>query len=103
MSITDAFPYNEITHFCKINRDKEDRVFKTLSYFDALNFVCRANAPALFSVGLMDLTCPPSTVFSAFNHYAGKKQIETYDFNDHEGGGSHHDIKRTLFLKEQVK
>ena len=103
VSITDAFPYNEITHFCKINRDKEERVFKTLSYFDALNFVCCANAPALFSVGLMDLTCPPSTVFSAFNHYAGKKQIETYDFNDHEGGGSHHDIKRTLFLKEQVK
>ena len=35
----------------------------------------------MFSVGLADLITPPSTVFAAFNHYAGEKQIEIYEFN----------------------
>ena len=36
----------------------------------------------------MDMICPPSTVFAAYNHYAGPKEIEVYPFNDHEGGES---------------
>lgn len=30
------------------------------------------HGPALFSVGLIDPKCPPSTVYVAFNHYAGR-------------------------------
>ena len=58
------------------------------AYFDGMNFAARAKAPALFSVGLMDLICPPSTVYAAYNHYMGEKEIAVYDYNDHEGGGS---------------
>jgi cephalosporin-C deacetylase len=36
----------------------------------------------------MDEVCPPSTVFAAFNHYAGPKEIEVYPFNGHENGES---------------
>jgi cephalosporin-C deacetylase len=43
----------------------------------------RATAPALFSVGLMDGICPPSTVFAAYNHYAGPKDISVWPFNGH--------------------
>lgn len=54
-----------------------------------MHFAARCRAPALFSVALQDTTCPPSTVFAAYNAYAGRtKEIEIYDFNDHEGGGS---------------
>ena len=42
--------------------------------------------PALFSVGLMDAVCPPSTVFAAYNHYAGPKDIRVWPFNGHEAG-----------------
>ncbi|MFJ6677320.1 acetylxylan esterase [Actinosynnema sp. NPDC091369] len=45
--------------------------FATLAYFDGVHFAQRATAPALFSVGLMDPIRPPSTVYAAFNHYAG--------------------------------
>jgi cephalosporin-C deacetylase len=86
--ITDSEPYHEIVRFAKIHRDQTDRVFRTLSYFDGVNFAARAKAPALFSVALMDETCPPSTVFAAYNHYAGPKEIEVYPFNGHEGGES---------------
>src|SRR5437660_963347 len=32
--ITDGYPYKEIANFCKVHRDKVERVFRTLSYFD---------------------------------------------------------------------
>ena len=35
----------------------------------------------------MDDVCPPSSVFAAYNHYAGPKAINTWEFNVHEGGG----------------
>ncbi len=67
--IMDTFPYNEIGNYCKTHRDKVETVFRTLSYFDGVNFAARAKAQALFSVGLMDMVCPPSTVYAAYNHY----------------------------------
>ena len=86
--ITDGYPYAEIAQYLKIHRDLVETVFNTLSYFDGLNFVVRARAQALFSVGLMDTICPPSTVYAAYNHYAGPKQIRYYTYNNHEGGDS---------------
>lgn len=88
--ITDGFPYKEIANFCKVHRDKVEQVFRTLSYFDGLNFAVRANAPALYSVALMDEICPPSTVYASYNHYAGPKDIAVYAYNGHEGGQAHH-------------
>jgi cephalosporin-C deacetylase len=97
--ITDRDPYNEIARFCKIHRDKVDTVFSTLTYFDGVNFAARANMPALFSTALMDDICPPRTVFAAFNHYRGAKEIEVYPFNQHEGGQSFHALKKAEYLK----
>jgi cephalosporin-C deacetylase len=84
--ITDGDPYHEIVSYCRVHREKTEQVFRTLSYFDGVNFAARAVSPALFSVGLMDVTTPPSTVFAAYNHYAGPKEIEVYPFNGHENG-----------------
>jgi cephalosporin-C deacetylase len=97
-TITDCFPYQEIVLYLKNHRHQIERVFSTLSYFDGLNFAARAKSPALFSVGLMDDTCPPSTVYAAYNYYAGPKEIKVYEFNQHEGGGIHHDIERIKYL-----
>jgi cephalosporin-C deacetylase len=96
--ITDADPYHEIVRYCKVQRDKAERVFHTLSYFDGLNFAARAWAPALFSVALMDNICPPSTVFAAYNHYAGMKDIRIYTYNNHEGGESFQSLEKARFL-----
>jgi len=98
--ITDATPYNEIVQYCKAHRDKIDTVFNTLSYFDGVNFAARSNAQALFSVGLMDLICPPSTVFAAYNHFAGPKDIRIYQYNNHEGGGNYQTVEKVKFLAQ---
>jgi len=97
-SIVDTDPYGEITRYLKVHRDKVETVFQTLAYFDGVNFSARAHAPALFSVGLMDDICPPSTVFAAYNHYAGPKEIRVWPYNRHEGGQAFQDRERLAFL-----
>ncbi len=96
--ITAAHPYEEISRYLLVHRDRVEQVFETLSYFDCVNFAARAGAQTLFSVGLMDEICPPSTVYAAYNHWKGKKDIRTYEYNHHEGGGEYHTAEKVRFL-----
>lgn len=96
--IVDTHPYQEIVRFCKVQRDQVETVFRTLSYFDGMNFAARATAPALFSTAMMDDICPPSTVFAAYNHYQGEKDIRVWPFNNHEGGQSYQNVEQLKFL-----
>jgi len=100
ISITNDYPYYEIVQYLKAHRDKESIVFKTLSYFDGVNFAKRSKAKALFSVALMDTVCPPSTVFAAYNYFPGEKEIRVYPFNGHEGGGPFQAIEKLKFVKK---
>ena len=95
-------PYGEISRYLAVHRDRVDAVFKTLNYFDIVNLVPQAKARALFSVALMDTICPPSTVYAAYNVYGGDKQIETYSFNDHEGGGAFQERAQLLWMKDAL-
>jgi len=97
--IVDGYPYKEIAEYCHVHRDKVDTVFNTLAYFDGVNFSTRAKAKTLFSVALMDQICPPSTVYAAYNHWAGEKDIKVYPYNGHEGGQSYQTIEKLKFLK----
>jgi cephalosporin-C deacetylase len=98
--IVDAYPYKEIAEYCHVHRDKVEAVFHTLSYFDGVNLSARAKAKALFSTALMDQVCPPSTVYAAYNHWAGEKEIRVYPYNGHEGGGSYQTLEKLKFLKK---
>jgi len=100
VGLTDSDPYQEIVRYLSVHRGADDRVFETLSYFDAVSFARRATASALFSVALMDPVCPPSTVYAAFNHYGGDKRIEVYTHNQHEGGQAHQWYAQAAFLAE---
>jgi cephalosporin-C deacetylase len=98
VGLTARDPYGEIVRFLVAHRGKVDRVFRTLSYFDGVHFSERAKAAALFSVALMDDICPPSSVYGAYNAYRGKKSIESYSFNNHEGGGTAHEQRQVAWL-----
>ncbi|MEO8527581.1 MAG: acetylxylan esterase [Pseudolysinimonas sp.] len=101
VGLTDADPYHEIVRYLSVHRDAVDRTFATLAYFDGANFAKRANAPALFSVALLDEICPPSTVYAAINHYAGTADVEVYSFNEHEGGQGLHWTRQAAWLSAQ--
>lgn len=98
VGLTDSGPYTEIVKYLSVRRDMTTHAFRTLSYFDGVNFAARATAPALFSVALMDQICPPSTVFAAHNAYGGPKDITVYPFNGHEGGAAGQWLKQMAFL-----
>lgn len=101
VGLTDREPYQELVRYLAVHRDGRERTFRTLSYFDGVSMARRASAPGLFSVALMDFTCPPSTVYAAFNHFAAPtKRIVAYEFNDHEGGGTHQWMQQAAFLAE---
>ena len=51
-------------------------------------------------LALMDDICPPSTVYAAYNAYAGPKEIVEYPYNEHEGGGELHQVAKVDWLRK---
>lgn len=100
--VTDAYPYKEIGDFLAVHREQVERVHRTLAYFDGVNFARRATAPALFSVALMDDVCPPATVYAAFNEYGGEREMLTWEYNGHEGGGILDEARAVDFLRTRL-
>ncbi|MEU7282105.1 acetylxylan esterase [Streptomyces sp. NPDC045431] len=95
-------PYTEIVDYLRHQAPyAADRVFATLAYFDGVHFARRATAPALFSAGLMDPVCPPSTVLAAFRNYAGEKDLKEWPFGDHAGGGSATAVEHLRWLRRR--
>ena len=96
-------PFTELVRYLAVHRDEAENVFRTLSYFDGVNFARRAALPALFSVGLMDSIVLPSSVFAAFNHFAGDdREIEVYPFNGHEGGQIRQWVRQAEWLVSRI-
>lgn len=98
VGLTDADPYQEIVRYLSVHRDAVDQTFTTLSYFDGVNFARRASAPALYSAGLLDPVCPPSTVYAAANHHRGGAEVVDYAYNEHEGGQGVHWQRQAAWL-----
>lgn len=98
VGLTDSYPYAEIVKYLSAHREQVQTVFNTLAYFDGMNFAARCKAHAFYSTALLDTTCPPSTVFAAYNQIGGPKDIRVYTFNQHDGGGEHQVVEKIHFL-----
>jgi cephalosporin-C deacetylase len=99
VEIASEDPYPEIAEYLRRHsRNRVEETFRTLSYFDGANFAARATAPALFSVGLMDPICPPSTVYAAYHRWKGEAGIEVWPFADHGGGYADQSRRRLAWL-----
>lgn len=102
VTLTDADPYHELTRWCRIHHDQVEQAFTTLSYVDVVNHGKRTELPALFAVALADDICPPSTVFSAVNTYAGDSEVRIYPFDTHDGGGAHQVGQQLAFARRHL-
>jgi cephalosporin-C deacetylase len=98
--IIDTHPYGEISKYLTVHREKVEQVFTTLAYFDGVNFAPRIKAHSLYSVGLMDTICPPSTIYAAYNHLNTPKTMKVYPYNNHEGGGIDHTEAKLKFIRD---
>jgi cephalosporin-C deacetylase-like acetyl esterase len=60
-----------------------DAITRTSAYYDAVNFARAFRGPALVGVGFIDRTCPPTTVYAAYNTLRGPKEIVTSPLMGH--------------------
>ena len=57
---------------------------KAARYFDAMNFASRSKAKgAAVTVGFIDVTCPPTSVYAAYNALPGAKKMHTDVLSGH--------------------
>ncbi|WP_020598280.1 acetylxylan esterase [Spirosoma panaciterrae] len=69
------FTGNELAY-----NNKPDRI-KTTGYYDVVNFARLVNVPGRYAWGFNDETCPPTSMYAAFNVIPGPKTLDT-DFLD---------------------
>jgi cephalosporin-C deacetylase-like acetyl esterase len=51
---------------------------QSLAYYDVVNFAKRLNVPGLYTWGFNDETCPPSSMYAAFNSIKAPKELALY-------------------------
>ncbi len=53
----------------------EPAALEASRYVDAVNLASRCKADAIVSVGFIDVTCPPTTCYAAYNQLQGRKRV----------------------------
>jgi cephalosporin-C deacetylase len=69
-------------HYFRNTEPKPGEV-ETLGYYDVVNFARRVTAVGLYSWGYNDVTCPPTSMFSAYNVIKAPKEIQIYQETGH--------------------
>ena len=80
--------YQELkTHFKFFDprHEREDEMFTRLGYIDCQHLAKRIRGKILMAVGMMDMICPPSSQFAAYNKIRAKKSMVLYPDFGHEG------------------
>ena len=79
--------------------ERELEIFTQLGYIDVQHLADRIRARVLMTTSLMDMVCPPSTQFAAYNKIKAEKDMVLYPDFGHEDLPGEHD--RTFsFLSE---
>ena len=64
-------------HYFRVAKPKPNEV-ETLAYFDVVNFARRVKVPGWYSWGFNDDTCPPTSMYAAYNVIPGVKELDLY-------------------------
>ncbi|MCE5344676.1 MAG: acetylxylan esterase [Bacteroidales bacterium] len=69
-------------HYFRNAQPKPGEV-ETLDYYDVVNFARRITIPGFYSWGYNDLTCPPTSMFSAYNVINAPKELHIFQETGH--------------------
>jgi len=64
--------------------EREQEIFTRLGYIDNQHLADRIRARVLMTTSLMDMVCPPSTQFAAYNKITSAKEMVLYPDFGHE-------------------
>ena len=60
------------------NRAPKPGEVETLAYYDVVNFARRITVPGYYTWGFNDITCPPTSMYSAYNVTNAPKDLHLY-------------------------
>lgn len=69
-------------HYFRQSGPKPGEV-ETLAYFDVVNFARKVKVPAYLTWGYNDLTCPPTSMYCAYNVISSPKELHLYQETGH--------------------
>ncbi len=58
-----------------VNTDSAAEKIKTTGYYDVVNFARLVNVPGMYSWGFNDETCPPTSMYAAYNVISAPKSL----------------------------
>ncbi len=64
-------------HYFREKEPKPGEV-EALSYYDVVNFAKRVQVPGWYAWGYNDVTCPPTSMFAAYNVITAPKELHVY-------------------------
>jgi cephalosporin-C deacetylase len=64
-------------HYFRTNEPKPGEL-ETLGYYDVVNFARRVTIPGFYSWGFNDLTCPPTSMYAAYNIITAPKELHLF-------------------------
>ncbi len=65
------------------NTEPKPGEIETLAYYDVVNFARRIIVPGYYTWGFNDLTCPPTSTYSAYNVITAPKQLNIFQETGH--------------------
>lgn len=69
-------------HYFRDNQPKPGEL-ETIGYYDVVNFARRVTIPGFYTWGYNDTTCPPTSMYSAFNIITAPKELHIYQETGH--------------------
>jgi len=81
----------------------DPKILEVSRYYDAVNFARYIKVPMIFGVGLIDNTCHPTTVFSAYNSVKGPKKIDIAPLMGHAFDPAYTKMLNQFILKQGGK
>jgi cephalosporin-C deacetylase len=65
------------------NAEPKPGEVETLGYYDVVNFARRISIPGYYTWGFNDLTCPPTSMYSAYNVITAPKELHIFQETGH--------------------
>jgi cephalosporin-C deacetylase len=82
----------------KLNNTKEK--LNTVGYYDVVNFARRVKAPGMYMWGFNDETCPPTSMYAAYNVTTAAKELTLYQDTGHWTYADERDVMNNWLISK---
>lgn len=85
----------------KAFNNKKDKI-ETSKYYDVVNFARKVKAPGYYSWGYNDVTCPPTSMYSAYNVIQAPKSLAVFEETGHWTYPEQNELARKWLVEKLV-